>query len=85
MLLERAVLFSHYDTRKEEGSESRRYQVIPTETTRTISRCFNSGVFLEYQPPVGLDFGLLPDRVLGEELIGGRECRVAIDIRVRLE
>jgi len=85
MFLERAALLSHYDTRKEEGSESRRGWVIPMETTRTISRCFNSGTFLKYQPPVGLDFGLLPDRVLGEELIGGRECRVAIDIRVLSE
>jgi len=42
-------------------------------------------MLLEYQPPVRLDFGLFPDRVLGEELIGGRECRVAMGIRVLSE
>ena len=36
--------------------------------------------FLGYQPSLGLDFGLLSDRVLGEELIGGSECRVVMDI-----
>ena len=43
---------------------------------------FQLGMFLEYQPPIGLDFGLLPDRVPGEGLIDGRECRVAMDIWV---
>ena len=42
-------------------------------------------MLLEYQPPFGFDFGLLPDGVLGEELIGRRECRVVMDIRVPLE
>ena len=42
-------------------------------------------VFLENQPPFGLDFGLLPDRVLSKELIGGRECRVMMNVRVPFE
>jgi len=35
-------------------------------------------VLLEYQPSLGLGFGLLSDRVSGEEFISGSECRVVI-------
>ena len=42
-------------------------------------------VFLKYQPPLGLDLGLLPDRVLGEKLISGGECRVVINVWVPFE
>jgi len=67
--------------RSERRNELRRGWVIPKEKIQTISRCSNY-VSLEYQPPLGLDVGLLQDRVLNKELIGGRECRVVIDIRV---
>ena len=42
-------------------------------------------VLLKYQPPLGLDLGLLPDRVLGEKFIGGGKRRVVIDVWVPFE
>jgi hypothetical protein len=42
-------------------------------------------MLLKYQPPFGLDLGLLPDGVLGKKLIGGRECCVMINVRVPFE
>ena len=40
------------------------------------------GMLLEYQPPLRLDLRLLPDRVLGKELIDGGECCVMINVWV---
>jgi len=42
-------------------------------------------VLFKYQPPLGLDLRLLPDGMLGEEFIGGRECRVMINVWVPFE
>jgi len=42
-------------------------------------------VLLKYQPPLGLNLGLLPDWVLGEKLINGGECRIVVNVWVAFE
>lgn len=42
-------------------------------------------MLLEYQPPFRLDLGLLPDRMLGKDLVGRGKCRVMVNIWIPFE
>lgn len=55
------------------------------EGANHFSLFYFSNVLLEHQPPFGLDLGLLPDRVLSKELIGGGECRIVVNVWIPLE
>ena len=44
-----------------------------------------SDMLLKYQPPFGLDLGLLPNRVLGKELIDSGERCVVVNVWVPFE
>jgi len=55
------------------------------EKIQTVLRCSSLGMRSSNINLLRLDFCLLPDRMLGEELIGGRKCRVVMDTRVPLE
>jgi len=85
MLLKHATRLSCYDRRNKQGNESRRGWVIPMEKTNRFPLFHLGDMYLEYQPPLRLDFGLLLDMVRGKELIGGRESRVVMDVRVPFE
>jgi hypothetical protein len=42
-------------------------------------------VLLEYEPTFKLDLGLLPDRMLGKDLVCCRKCRIMEHIRIAFQ
>jgi len=82
ILLERDALLSCYET--EEMSRGRVIS-MKKKNTNHFSLFQLGDMLLEYQPPFGLDLGLLPDGMLGEELVGGGERRVMMNVRVPFE
>ena len=85
MLLERDARLSCYETGNDEAGEFPVVERSNENGTNHFPLLQFGDVLLKYQPPLGLNLRLLPDGMLGKELIGSRECRVVINIWVPFE